>query len=205
MSKATTSSFRGQYEGEEVLFMFRKHPVVMRKGLILFMFAILLGTVPSFIKPEMSYFIGGLVGGFVLGILVMFPSWIYWYFSIYLVTDQRFIQITQKGFFHKKVIDLALDQIQMVNYEISGVQETLLGFGTITVQTYVGNLVIHDVHKPSHIQHELLGLLRERGIATVSANHRPIPTQQSSDNKDYDDNDEDPDDENDEFEEAVGA
>ncbi len=159
------SDFRGQYEGEEVLYMFRKHPVVMRKGLILFMVAILLGTIPSFIKPELSYFYIGIGSGIVLGVLLWLPSWIYWYYSVYILTDQRLIQITQKGFFNKKVIDLALSQIQMVNYEIKGVQETLLGFGTMTIQTIVGNLVIHDVHKPAHVQHELLGILRARGIA----------------------------------------
>jgi len=173
MARKAKDTFRGQYEGEEVLLVFRKHPVVMRKGLILFMFAILLGTIPSFIKPEMSYLIGGLAAGFVLGAIIMMPSWVYWYFSVYIVTDQRFIQVTQKGFFNKKVIDLALNQIQMVNYEVSGVQETLLSFGTITVQTFVGNLVIHDVHKPAHIQHELLGLLRARGIATTASQASP--------------------------------
>ena len=129
------------------------------------MLAILLGTIPSFIKPEFSYLYGGLAVGFVVGVIIAFPSWVYWYFSIYIVTDQRFVQITQKGFFHKKVVDIAINQIQMVNYEVNGIQETLLGFGTIMVQTYIGDLVIHDVHKPAHIQHELLGLLRERGIA----------------------------------------
>lgn len=161
--------FRGQYEDEEALFVFRKHPVVMRRGLIYFMLAILLGTIPSFINPVLSYFYMGIAGGFVLGIILAFPSWVYWYFSVYIVTDQRFIQVSQKGFFNKKVIDLALNQIQMVNYEIAGIQETLLGFGTITVQTFVGNLVIHDVHKPARVQHELLGILRSRGIATTAA------------------------------------
>ncbi len=162
---STKQAFKGQYDDEEVLLVFRKHPVVMRRGLIYFMLAILLGTVPSFIKPELSYFYGGIGAGFLLGFIVAFPHWVYWYFSVYIVTDKRFIQITQKGFFNKKVVDLALNQIQMVNYEISGIQETLLGFGTIMVQTYVGDLVIHEVHKPAHIQHELLEILRSRGIA----------------------------------------
>ncbi len=158
-------AFKGQYDNEELLYVFRKHPVVMRKGLIMFMLAILLGTIPSFIKPELSYFYAGIGGGVILGFIVAFPSWVYWYFSVYIVTNQRLIQMTQKGFFHKKVVDLALNQIQMVNFEISGIQETLLGFGTIMIQTYVGNLVIHNVHKPAHVQHELLAILRERGIA----------------------------------------
>ena len=163
--RSPDKQFRGQYDGESVLYVFRKHPVVMRKGLILFMLAILVGTIPSFIKPELSYFYYGVGAGFLFGLVLMFPSWIYWYFSIYIVTDQRLIQITQKGFFHKKVVDLALNQIQMVNYEVNGIQETLLGFGTIMVQTAVGDLTVHDVHKPAEVQKELLEILRERGIA----------------------------------------
>jgi len=171
-------AFRGQYEDEEVLFVFRKHPVVMRRGLVLFMLAILLGTIPSFINPTLSYFYWGISAGFVLGLLLAFPSWVYWYFSVYIVTDQRFIQVSQKGFFNKNVVDLALGQIQMVNYEVKGIQETLLSFGTITVQTYVGNLVIHDVHRPGKVQHELLGILRSRGIATTSTASTPQEQQE---------------------------
>lgn len=140
----------------------------MRKGLIWGMLAIALGTIPSFFKPEMSVLGLGLLGGFVLGGIVFFPSWINWKFSVYIITDQRLIQITQKGLFKRSVVDLALPQIQMVNYQINGFQETLLGFGTIVVQTYVGDLTIHDVHHPAKIQKELLRILRERGIATNS-------------------------------------
>ncbi len=57
----------------------------------------------------------------------------------------------------------------MVNYEIAGLQETLLGFGTIMVQTYMGDLVIHDVHHPARIQKKMLRILREQGI--IITNH----------------------------------
>jgi len=72
----------------------------------------------------------------------------------------------------------------MVNYEVKGIQETLLGFGTMNIQTFVGNLTIHDVHKPAHVQHELLGILRERGIAVnaSSANPNQAQQQQEEDN-----------------------
>ncbi len=173
------AEFKGQYDGEEVLYVFRKHPVVMRKGLILFMIALLLGTIPSYLPDAtLNHFYLGLGAGVVLGLLLWLPSWIYWYFSVYIVTDQRFIQVTQKGFFNKKVIDLALNQIQMVNYEVTGIQETLLGFGTLSVQTFAGNLTIHNVHKPGKVQHELLGLLRERGIATHTSNDHPLTEKQ---------------------------
>jgi hypothetical protein len=156
--------FADQLDDEELLMVFRKHPIVMRKGLIISMLALVLGTVPSLIKPEYSYLFGGLAAGFLLSALIFLPFWIGWFYSVFIITDQRLIQITQKGLWTRSVVDIGLHQIQMVNYEIAGLQETLLGFGTIMMQTFVGDLVIHDVHHPSKIQKELLGILRERGI-----------------------------------------
>jgi signal transduction histidine kinase len=159
--------FEDQFDDEEVLFVFRKHPVVMRKGLVFGMLGPLVGVLPAAIKPDLGFgfFFGGLAAGFLLGILIFIPSWIGWHFSVFIVTDQRLIQITQKGMFHRSVIDMGLNQIQMVNYEVAGLQETLLGFGTISMQTFVGDLVIHDIHHPGKIQKKLLKILREQGIA----------------------------------------
>lgn len=162
--------FEDQFDDEEVLFVFRKHPVVMRKGLVLGLMGPLIGIIPAAINPNLglNMFFGGLVAGILLGILVFSPSWVSWHFSVFIVTDQRFIQITQKGLFHRAVSDLGLSQIQSVNYVVSGLQETLLGFGTMNMQTYVGDLVIHDVHHPAKIQKKLLTILRDQGINSSS-------------------------------------
>lgn len=164
--KKPEKQFDDQFDDEEVLFVFRKHPVVMRKGLIFSMLAILAGTIPSLIKPEMSYFFLGLAGGFFLGFLIFMPYWISWYYSVYIVTDQRLIQISRKGLFSKTVVDMSLNQIQSMNYSVTGLQETLLKFGTIVIQTYIGDLVIHDVHHPEHVQKTLATILRDQGIST---------------------------------------
>lgn len=165
MSKqdAPVKYFEDQLDDEEVLFVFRKHPVVMRKGLIIAMLAILLGTLPSLIKPEYIYLFGGLGAGILLSGLLFMPYWVSWFYSVFIVTDQRMIQITQKGLWKRSVVDINLSQIQMVNYEVAGLEETVLGFGTIMMQTFVGDLVIHDVHHPAKIQKKLLGVLREKG------------------------------------------
>jgi uncharacterized membrane protein YdbT with pleckstrin-like domain len=138
----------------------------MRRGLVFGLLGPLVGILPTAFRPELGFgaFFGGLLAGMLLGLLIFAPSWIGWHFSVFIVTDQRFIQITQKGLFHRAVADLTLAQIQSVNYEVSGLQETLLGFGTIKMQTYVGDLVIHDVHHPARIQKRLLGILREEGV-----------------------------------------
>lgn len=160
--------FADQFDDETVLYVFRKHPVVMRKGLVIASVVILLGMIPSLIKPEISFFFGGLLAGFILAFLVFFPSWIAWYYSIFIVTDQRLIQITRRGLFHKTVVDMNLNQIQSMNYQISGLQETLLKFGTIMIQTYMGDLVIHEVHHPEKVQKTIAQILREQGITTTT-------------------------------------
>lgn len=173
--------FADQFDDEEVLYVFRKHPIVMRKGLIIGMCSWLVGPVYTLALtyfrpnnyPSVTFFFMSLVLSILFGCLLLVPSWITWYFSVFIVTDQRLIQITQKGLFSRSVVDMGLGQIQMVNYDVTGLQETLLGFGTITMQTFVGDLVIHDLHHPAHIQKKLLQILRDHGIAATAM---PMPT-----------------------------
>lgn len=143
----------------------------MRKGLLIAMFGPLIGVVPAAVKPTLGFgwFFGGLAAGFAFSLIIFMPYWIAWYYSVFIISDQRFIQIAQKGMFHRSVVDIGLNQIQMVNYEIAGLQETLLGFGTIMVQTYMGDLVVHDVHHPAKIQKKMIHILRDQGI--LISNH----------------------------------
>ncbi|MFI5270702.1 MAG: hypothetical protein ACHQT9_01485 [Candidatus Saccharimonadales bacterium] len=158
--------FADQFDNEEVLYVFHKHPIVMRKGLVFGMLGPLLGIIPAAIHPQLGFgaFFLGLAIGIIAGLIFFAPYWISWHFSVFIVTDQRFIQITQKGLFHRAVADLGLAQIQSVNYEVSGLEETMLGFGTIKMQTYVGDLIIHDVHHPSRVHKRLLSILRDEGV-----------------------------------------
>jgi membrane protein YdbS with pleckstrin-like domain len=168
--------FNDQFDDEEVLYVFHKHPIVMRKGLIVGSAALLVGPLytlgltyfNSNNPPSLLFFFGSLMISFVLAAIVFLPWWISWHFSVFIVTDQRLIQITQKGLFHRSVVDMSLGQIQMVNYEIAGLEQTLLGFGTIVMQTLVGDLVIHEIHHPDKMQKKILEILRDQGVTANS-------------------------------------
>lgn len=184
--------FEGQFDDEEVLFVFRRHPVVMRKGLIISMASWLIGPLVilalTYIMPDnppsvAAYFLA-LFASILFGLILLLPSWISWYFSIFIFTSQRFVQISQKGLFHTSFADIHLAQIQQVNYEIAGLQETLLGFGTITMQTYIGELVIHDVHHPAKIQRRIVQILRDQGVSPVELAFKRSTTQGQIDTAD---------------------
>lgn len=173
--QASVRYFEGQFDDEDVLYVFRRHALVMRRGLVVSMSSWLVGPVIILVltytrpndPPSMVAFFLALIGSIVFGSLLLLPSWVGWYFSLFIVTSQRFVQITQRGFFHSSFADMNLKQIQQVNYEIAGLQQTLLGFGTITLRTYMGELVIHDVPHPAKIQRKLVEILRDQGITAV--------------------------------------
>jgi len=153
--------FEGQRDGEKVLFVFRRHIIAMRKGFYLFLGVFLLASLPTLIFGySVSYDtmivllkIAGL--GFLLGLLLFVYHFILWYFSIYIVTDQRIRQVTQHKFFGKDVIDLNLSKIQNISYNIPGFSGEVFKFGTIVIQTFVGDLVIKNVEHPDKIYNKL--------------------------------------------------
>ena len=159
--------FEGQHEDEEVLFVFRRHIIAMRKGFYMLLVPFLISSLPALIIPLLpsqsipEWWADPLnllwisLGGFVVGLILFLYQWMGWYFSVFIVTNLRLRQLTQNTIFGKKVIDLGLTKIQNISYTIDGFTADILGYGTIVVQTYVGDLVLDKIHHPSEIHTKL--------------------------------------------------
>lgn len=156
--------FEGQHADEEVVEFYRRHPIVMRKGLLLLLVFWVVGLLPYSYFFDKSWALYVLIGGVVLGLLSMFYSWINWFFSLVIITNQRLVQITQEGLFSKTVVDIGLEKILSVNYQVAGVQQTLLSFGTIIVQTYVGDLVLDNMYRPARVQEKIVKTIKDNGF-----------------------------------------
>lgn len=156
--------FDGQHPDEDVVFTFRRFPVVMRKGLLLLLLFWVIGLAPYSYFYDQTWALYVLIAGLTLGLLCMFYSWVGWYFTVHIVTNQRFIQNTQEGLFKRTVVDIGHEKILSVNYQIAGLQETLLGFGTIVIQTFVGDLVLKNIHHPAKVQSEIVKTIKDNGF-----------------------------------------
>ncbi len=147
--------FEGQRDGEELLFIFRRHPIAMRKGYYLLLIPFVISAIPALIwQSNLELFLLP-IGGLLFGMLLFLYHFIMWYYTVYIVTDQRIRQITQRGFFGKDVVELRLSKIQNISYNIPGFSGEVFGFGTIVIQTIVGDLVIHHVDHPDKIYNKL--------------------------------------------------
>jgi hypothetical protein len=153
--------FEGQRPNEKLLFVFRRHIISMRKGFYLLLVPLLITAIPPLIwQDNLELFLLPLFG-FGLGLILFFYHYILWYFTIYIVTDQRIRQITQKGFFGKDVIELQLSKIQNISYNIPGFSGEIFKFGTIVIQTFVGDLIINNVEHPEKIYNKLQNALND--------------------------------------------
>lgn len=147
--------FDGQRDGEELLFVFRRHVIAMRKGFYLLLIPFALSSIPPLIwQSNLQLFLLPVIG-LAVGLILFSYHFIMWYFTVYIVTDQRIRQITQHGFFGKDVVELRLSKIQNISYNIPGFTGELFHFGTIVIQTFVGDLVIQKVEHPDKIYNKL--------------------------------------------------
>ena len=141
--------FEGQHEGEVLLFVFRRHIIAMRKGFYALLIPFALSAIPPLIwQDQLELFILPLIG-LGLGLVLFAYYFTMWYFTVYIVTNERIRQVTQHGLFGKDVVELRLSKIQNISYNIPGFTGEMFKFGTIVIQTFVGDLVIHMVEHPS--------------------------------------------------------
>lgn len=147
--------FDGQREGEEVIYVFRRHMITSIKGFLWFVIMTALGFVPSFIWPGYNQMFCVWLVFFGVGILGAAYSWMLWHFSFYIVTDQRLRQVRQKGLFNRSVVDLELPKIENMSYGVHGVFATIFDYGSILIQTEAGDLVISMVSHPEVVYNEL--------------------------------------------------
>ena len=154
--------FDGQREGEEVQFVFRRHFLTAKSGVIFLILMIMIGVGLTLLWPNNMMIFETFLALILVGVLGFLYSYMLWYFSIYIVTNQRIRQISQRGLFKKSVVDLGLDKIQSISYGVSGIRAGLMGYGTIVIQTAVGDLVISMVKNSEKIYNALQNLINEK-------------------------------------------
>lgn len=168
MTKQTEheKAFEGQRDGEEIIRIFRRHIIAMRKGFYCLLVPLALSSIPPLIwQANLELFLLP-IAGLGLGLLLFAYHFIIWRYTVFVLTNQRLRQITQKGFFGTDVVELKLSKIHNISYNIPGFSGEMFGFGTIVIQTYVGDLVINNVEHPEKIYNLLQDATEaaERGI-----------------------------------------
>ena len=138
-------TFRGKREDEEIIVMLRRHWVILLVEflpLIIMLFALLAGSIFTpflieFLPIEVSPKFFNLISSFLFMFywIIVFVVWIDYYLDVWIVTDQRIVNIEQFGLFRREISELDHGKIQDVTTEVHGLIPTLLKFGYVHIQT----------------------------------------------------------------------
>lgn len=158
--------FSIQEPGEEVLLLLRKHPITNVGWLLVFVILLISPVLINiFLKDtflDIAYvpfrvriLLTILWYLFCLGYALL--SFLSWFFNIYLITDERIVDLDYFGFLFYRVSEAGLRQIQDVTYQVSGLARTLSNYGDVYIQTAADLRVFdfHDVPCPAKI-HDLI-------------------------------------------------
>jgi uncharacterized membrane protein YdbT with pleckstrin-like domain len=96
-----------------------------------------------------------------------FILWLDYYLDVWIVTNERIINIEQHGFFSRKVSELKLTKIQDVTSEIIGVIPSLLNYGNIYVQTAgeKERFTFHQIPDPNYVKNRIVQLQEKERLA----------------------------------------
>ena len=139
--------FPSQREGEKVIMMLRRHWVIIWRYLSML---ILFNIIPVLVFAFLFLFLGWtVVPGTPLYLMLVFGISLYYlmiwlhYFhefvdfhlDIWIVTDQRIINIEQIGLFNRVISELNILKVQDVTSELKGKVQTMLNYGNVYIQT----------------------------------------------------------------------
>lgn len=81
----------------------------------------------------------------------------YW-LDAWIITNERIIDIEQKGLFSREVSEFKLDKIQDVSFDVRGIIPTFFRYGDVQVQTAGSerNFVFYTVPNPQEIKNKIL-------------------------------------------------
>lgn len=163
----TLSDTINQQPHERILFLLRRHPITFIAKIIL---GILLFLLPFLLRPFLLDTLADPFWGAVLTLLgsaylllitVFFHAlFVDYYLDIWVVTNDRIIDIQQSGLFKHTVSELDLKQVQDVTSETVGVFGTFFNYGTVGIQTAGAKqrFDFQNIAKPHEIRGEILKL-----------------------------------------------
>jgi len=124
---------------EVLLLLVRRHIITNWKWvlvvLVMLLAPILLSSFPGLAMLPSNYQVMTRVLWHLLVIAVILEGFLNWYFDVFIITDERVIDIDFKNLIYKNITSTKLDNIQDVTYSVSGPLPSLLDYGNVLVQT----------------------------------------------------------------------
>jgi hypothetical protein len=153
--------------GERIIHRVRKHPVLVAVPLAVSGLLVVLDFFLMF--PLFALGAGGVAGFLILILFALAAgarSFLLWHGTVFLITNQRVVDIDRQGMFRWVVSDVTYDNMADISYETAGPLQALFRAGNVQVMTVSGSQTIeaHFVPRPGQVR-ELIVVETGRGAS----------------------------------------
>lgn len=136
--------FETQEEAEKIILFVRQHFIVNVPWILV---TIVLVIAPTVIFPILfralslnmsfpaSYYVIGTMFWYLATFGFALASFIGWFFNIYIVTNERIVDIDFYYLLYKKFAEAELARIQDIRYTSGGILAAMFNFGNVVVET----------------------------------------------------------------------
>ncbi len=95
--------------------------------------------------------------------ILFFIEWTDYRFDVWIVTNQRIIDIDQAGLFSRDIATVRMDDIEDITVEMYGVFSTMFKFGTLMVQTAgsKNEFFIKNAQNPEQAKADIYSLIHK--------------------------------------------
>jgi hypothetical protein len=138
-------SFAQQESDEKIELLLRQHWVTNLPWLISAFIAVfvpfaVVSWSPYFGLPFLtqipnSIWIAAILLWYLLIIAFVIESFLYWYFNIYIVTDQHLVDIDFHSLLLRDVTEASLDNIESAKSTIKGITRSMFNYGDVVIST----------------------------------------------------------------------
>ncbi len=132
-------NFENQLDGEEVILLLRKHLITQIRWIIITLIMVLAPLV--LINFPLIQFLPGrfqfivILMWYLLVFAFVLESFLSWYFNVYIVTDERIVDIDFYNLIYKEISDAEIENIEDVTVQVGGVLQTVFNYGWVNIQT----------------------------------------------------------------------
>jgi hypothetical protein len=114
---------------------------------------IFLSNFPALAVLPPNFQVMTMVAWYLLTLGFMIEQFLNWYFNVFIVTDERVIDVDFLNLIYKNVSAAKIDNIEDVTVEMGGAVRALLNFGTVFLQTAAEKteFEFEDVPQPQRV------------------------------------------------------
>jgi uncharacterized membrane protein YdbT with pleckstrin-like domain len=150
-------AFETQEKEEPVVLLLRRHWITNLSWVLITILMILLPFLHSFL-PILGFLPTRFqIFFFILWCLLIlsfiFEKFLGWFFNVYILTDERVIDVDFYSLTYKQIASAGLENIQDTTLKTGGVIRSLFDFGDVLIQTAgeQPNIKFEDVPHPSNV------------------------------------------------------